>query len=94
MTELFVLAAATTLMLSGLASAQDGAPKPMLNCHPPSNGSPAWDSQAAEKSIILPSVGGETSSAAPTVQRHGQSVEVRDDCPPETNAPIAGKPNG
>ena len=94
MTKLLVLAAAATLMLSGSASAQDSALKPMLNCHPPSNGAPAWDSQAVEKSAILPSVGGETTSAAPTVQRHGLSVEVRSDCPPEPNAPKAGAPNG
>lgn len=94
MMKLLMLAAATTLMLSGPASAQDSGLKPLLSCHPPSNGAPAWDSQAAEKSVILPSVGGDTPSAAPTVQRHGQSVEVRSDCPPETNAPIAGKPNG
>ena len=94
MTKLFMLAAAATLMLSGLASAQDGALKPSLNCHPPSNGAPAWDSQAVEKSAILPSVGGDTTSASPTVQRHGLSVEVRDDCPPELSAPIAGTPKG
>ena len=94
MTKLFVLAAAATLMLSGSASAQDSGPKPMVNCHPPSSGAPAWDSQAVEKSAIVPCVGGETTSAAPTVQRHGQSVEVRDDCPPESNVPKAGKPNG
>ena len=98
MTKLLVLAAAATLMLSGSASAQDKAPdsgqRPLSNCHPPSGGAPAWDSQAVEKSAIVPSVGGETTSAAPTVQRHGQSVEVRDDCPPESNAPKAGAPNG
>ncbi len=91
MTKLFVLAAAATLMLSGSASAQDKAPanelKPMLNCHPPSNGASAWDSQAVEKSAILPSAGGDSTSAAPTVQRHGLSVEVRSDCPPEIKGP-------
>ena len=98
MTKLFMLAAAATLMLSGSVSAQDkaqaGELKPMLNCHPPSKGAPAWDSQAVEKSAILPSVGGDTTSASPTVQRHGLSVEVRDDCPPELSAPIAGTPKG
>ena len=94
MTKLFMLAAAATLMLSGSALAQDKTQaselKPSLNCHPPSNGKPAWDSQAVEKSAILPS-GSE--NAAPTVQRHGLPVEARSDCPPESNAPAA-KPNG
>ena len=99
MTKLLLLAAAATLMLSGSASAQDKAPaselKPTLNCHPPSNGAPAWDSQDVGKSAILPSAGGDTTTgAASTAQRHGLSVEVRDDCPQETSAPIAGKPNG
>ncbi len=94
MTKLFLLAAATALMLSGQASAQDKAPaseiKPMLNCHPPANGAPAWDSQAVEKSAILPSAGGDTTTgAASTAQRHGLSVEVRTDCPPELSAPVA-----
>ena len=98
MTKLFMLAAAATLMLSGSVMAQDKAQaselKPMLNCHPPSNGAPAWNSQAVEKSAILPSTGGELASASPTVQRHGLPVEVRSDCPPESNDPDAGKPNG
>ena len=103
MTKLFVLAAAATLMLSGLASAQDSGQKQLSNCHPPSGAAPGetagsasrqapWDSQAVEKSAILPSVGGNAASAAPTVQRHGQSVEVRSDCLPESNAPTAGEP--
>jgi hypothetical protein len=95
MTKLFMLAAAATLMLSGSALAQDKTQaselKPSLNCHPPSNGKPAWDSQAVEKSAILPS-GSE--NAAPTVQRHGLPVEARNDCPPESTAPEAAKPNG
>ena len=94
MTKLLMLAAAATLMLSGLASAQDSALKPILNCHPPSNGAPAWNSQAVEKSAILPSAGGDTTSASPTVQRHGLPVEVRADCPPESSDPDAGKPKG
>ena len=98
MTKFFMLAAAAALMLSGSASAQDKTPaselKPTLNCHPPSNGAPAWDSQDVGKSAILPSAGGDTTTgAAPTVQRHGLSVEVRSDCPPESNVPFAGKPN-
>ena len=104
MTKFLVLAAAATLMLSGSASAQDKAQdsgqKQLSNCHPPSSAAPEetsgsakgpWDSQAVEKSAILPSVGG-NASTSPTVQRHGQSVEVRSDCPPESNAPTAGEP--
>lgn len=99
MTKLLFFAAAAALMLSGPALAQDKTPaselKPMLNCHPPANGAPAWDSQAVEKSAILPSAGGDTTTgAASTAQRHGLSVEVRTDCPPESNAPAAAKPNG
>ena len=59
MMKLYMLAAAATLMLSGSASAQDKAQAseltPTLNCHPPSNGAPAWDSQDVGKSAILPS---------------------------------------
>ena len=95
MTKLFMLAAAATLMLSGSVMAQDKAQdselKPSLNCHPPSNGKPAWDSQAVEKSAILPSAG---EDAAPSAQRHGLPVEARNDCPPESSDPDAGKPKG
>lgn len=95
MIKILLLATAATLTLNGPAFAQDGGPKPMLNCHPPSNGALAWDSQAVEKSAILPSAGGDTTSAAPTAQRHGLSVEVRSDCPPESKSPDkAAKPNG
>ena len=75
-------------------SAQASGPKPLLNCHPPSKVAPAWASQAVDKSAILPSAGGVDTSAAPTAQRHGLPVEVRDDCPPELGAPKVGKPNG
>ena len=94
MMKLLVLAATATLVLSGLASAQDSGPRPLVNCHQPSTGAPAWDSQAVEESAILPSAGGNTASAAPTVQRHGLPVEVRGDCPQKSNAPKAGKPKG
>ena len=99
MTKFLILAAAAALIFGGPASAQDKTPaselKPMLNCHPPSNGAPAWDSQDVGKSAILPSADGDTTTgAASTAQRHGLSVEARSDCPPETSAPIAGKPKG
>lgn len=99
MTKFLILAAAAALIFGGPASAQDKTPaselKPMLNCHPPANGKPAWDSQDVGKSAILPSADGNTTTgAASTAQRHGLSVEARSDCPPETSAPIAGKPKG
>ena len=83
MTKLLMLAAAATLMLSGLASAQEL--KQMTNCSPPpgTSGRAGQNPQAVEKSAILPSAGGGQSSAAPTVQRDGKSVEVRGDCPEE-----------
>lgn len=103
MTKLFILAAAAILILNGPMLAQDSGQKPMSNCHPyhnPASGQTSgsagqhgpWDSQAVEKSAILPSAGGDTTSAAPTVQRHGQSVEVRSDCPSETSTPKVGGP--
>ena len=91
MTKLLVLAAAAILMLSGSASAQDSGLKQLSNCHPPSSGAAAWDSQPVEKSAIVPSADGSTTSAAPTVQRHGLPVEARSDCPPEPNAAKAEK---
>ena len=105
MTKVLVLAAAVTLMLSGSASAQNSGQEQLSNCHAPASAAPGetsgsasrqgpWDSQAVEKSAILPSAGGDTTSAAPTVQRHGLPVEARSDCPPDSNAPKAGKPNG
>jgi hypothetical protein len=99
MTKLFVLAVAASLMLSASASAQDKSQESMTNCSPPSGaattGSAGQNAQAVEKSAILPSAGGQPgSSAAPTVQRDGKSVEVRRDCPQEPNIPNGGKPNG
>ena len=82
MTKLLMLAAAATLMLSGLASAQEL--KQMTNCSERTGtGRAGQNAQAVEKSAILPSAGGGQSSAAPTVQRDGKSVEVRSDCPEE-----------
>ena len=82
------------VQMPGSESAQASGPKPLLNCHPPANGAPAWDSQEVGKSSILPSAGGDSTSAAGTAQRHGLPVEVRDDCPPESGAPKARKPDG
>ena len=100
MTKLFVLAVAASLLLSGSASAQDKSQESMTNCSPPSGaptGSAGQNAQAVEKSAILPSAGAggqPGSSASPTVQRNGKSVEVRSDCPQEPNIPKGGKPNG
>ena len=91
MTKLLVLVAAATLLLIGSTSAQDSGLKQLSNCHPPFNGAAAWDPQPVEKSAILPSAAGGTTSAAPTVQRHGLPVEARSDCPPESNVPKAEK---
>ena len=82
------------VQMPGSESAQASGPKPLLNCHPPANGAPAWDSQEVGKSSILPSAGGDSTSAAGTAQRHDLPVEVRDDCPPESGAPKARKPDG
>lgn len=92
MTKLLVLVAAATLISIGSISAQDSGLKQLSNCHPPSNGAAAWDSQTVGKSAILPSTGGGATSAAPTVQRHGLPVEARSDCPPVSNTPKAEKP--
>ena len=96
MTKLFVVAAAAALLLSGSASAQDKSQEKMTNCPPHSGtattGSTAQNAQAVEKSAILPSAGGEPgSSASPTVQRDGKSVEGRSDCPQEPNIPSGPK---
>jgi hypothetical protein len=97
MTKLLVLAAAASLMLSGLALGQDKSQKSMTNCSPPSaattTGSGGSNGQVVEKSAILPSAGGEPgSSAAPTVQRDGKSVEMRSDCPQEPGIAKGEKP--
>jgi len=87
------LLAAAALIFSGSALAQKkpetSGQKQLSNCHAPANGAAAWNSQPIENSAILPSVGGDTTSAAGTVQRHGLSVEARSDCPPESNDPAA-----
>src|SRR5476651_934276 len=98
MTKLFMLAAATSLMLNGLALGQDNPQKNMTNCAPPpaaaTMGSGRSDGQAIEKSAILPSAGEEPgSSAAPTVHRDGKSVEMRSDCPQEPDIIKGEKPN-
>jgi hypothetical protein len=41
--------------------------------------------QPVERSAILPDVGGEEKSAAPTVQQNGKPVEAQTDCPKPPN---------
>ena len=96
MIKLFVLAAAASVMLSGSVLAQDKSQKSMTNCTPSSASTTGGkNAQAVEKSAILPSTGEQPgSSAAPTVQREGKTVEASRDCPEETNVPKSGKPNG
>lgn len=48
--------------------------------------SPSSDSMAVEKSAILPSAGGHANSAATTVQKDGKPMQVRTDCPPDSQA--------
>lgn len=99
MIKLLVLAAAAaSLILSGSVLAQDKSQKSLTNCTPSSAstiGSGINNAQVVEKSAILPSTGERPgSSAAPTVQRDGKTVEASGDCPEETNVPKNGKPNG
>lgn len=73
-------------------SVRGDATKDLTNC-PPSRagsatvGAASPDAQAIEKSAILPSAGGHEKSAAPTVQRNGESVEARTDCPQDADQP-------
>lgn len=81
----------TTLAAAQTAERGD-ASKDMTNC-PPSTaqnattGAASTDAQAVEKSVILPSAEGHENSAAPTVQRKGEAVEVRPDCPQDASQP-------
>jgi hypothetical protein len=79
-----------------LATAQDKSQESLTNCHSlKGTVSIGRNGQAVEKNAILPSTGGEDgSSAAPTVQRDGKSVDVSSNCPQDPNAPKAAKPTG
>jgi hypothetical protein len=95
-----VLTAAALLIAAGAASAQtpegrgDGN-KDLTNCPPATagqtTGAASDDAKAVEKSAILPSAENHEQSAAPTVQRDGQAVEARTDCPQDADQP---KPKG
>jgi hypothetical protein len=95
-----VLTAAALLIAAGAAFAQtlegrgDGN-KDLTNCPPATagqtTGAASDDAKAVEKSAILPSAENHEQSAAPTVQRDGQAVEARTDCPQDADQP---KPKG
>lgn len=80
-------AAALALALSSIAvpaqtpQVKGDADKPMTNCPP---GDPQ-NSQAIEKSAIVPNAEGHDKSAAETVQRDGKSAEVSPNCVQEDN---------
>lgn len=95
-----VLTAAILAVAIGAASAQKlegrgDRNKDLTNCPPSSTtqttGAASTDAMAIEKSAILPSAEGHEKSAAPTVQRNGEAVEARSDCPQDANQP---KPKG
>jgi hypothetical protein len=92
------VALSVLLLTASVAAAQEyrqgDASKDLTNCKPSSvqnqtTGAASSDAQAVEKSAILPSAGGHENSAAPTVQRDGESVEVRPDCPQDASQPKA-----
>jgi hypothetical protein len=101
----FFLPPVAAILAFGPASglAQQTMPDNLTNCHTPgtadrsgveekeTTGAATGNTQAVEKSAILPESGGEQSSAAPTVQRDGKSVEARTDCPDD---PKMTKPKG
>jgi hypothetical protein len=77
-------------------TSQNGnANKDLTTCAPAATGATTGsaqpDAMAVEKSAILPSAEGHANSAAPTVQREGQAVEARQDCPPDANQPAEKK---
>lgn len=97
MKTIILMAAGFGLALSLQAFAQTpgergDATKDLTNCPPSASGSSTSgaaspDAKAVEKSAILPSAGNHENSAAPTVQRNDQSVEVRTDCPQDADQP-------
>jgi hypothetical protein len=104
MKRIVPLAGAMLLGFASLAMAQTppspgDASKDLTNCPPSSTqgsttGTATDDAQAVEKSAILPSAEGHQNSAAPTVQRNGESVEVKRDCPQDADQPKANAPKG
>jgi hypothetical protein len=104
MNKAFILAIGVACVVGFQASAQapavrGDATKDLTNCPPSSagkatSGAASEDAQAIEKSAILPSAGGHENSAAPTVQRNGESVEARIDCPQDADQPKPAAPKG
>jgi hypothetical protein len=94
LTAAMILIAASTVSAQTVQGRGDGN-KDLTNCPPSSTGQTTGaasdDAKAVEKSAILPSAGGHEQSAAPTVQRNGQAVEARTDCPQDADQP---KPKG
>ena len=95
-----VVTLSALVLSTGLAAALEpqrgDASKDLTNCTRSSaqestTGAASSDAQAVEKSAILPSAEGHENSAAPTVQRNGESVEVRANCPQDSDQP---KPKG
>ena len=80
-------------LVAGPAAAQSTSPsnaKPETSCTTTgaatsgSGDEKTSNSMAMGKSAILPEAGGESNSAAPTVQSGGKPMEVRKDCPPDS----------
>ena len=98
MIDRFTGAILVGLFAAGSASAQTAAPsaeKQETSCttspgattgtaRPAATNS--TNSMAVEKSAILPSAGGHAASAAPTVQSDGKPMQVRPDCPSDSQA--------
>jgi hypothetical protein len=96
---MLIAAIVSSSVTTNVASAQTlngrgDADKALTNCPPSSAGQTTGtspDAQAVEKSAILPSAENHEQSAAPTVERNGESAEARIDCPQD---PAQPKPKG
>jgi hypothetical protein len=87
-----IAAGLATMLAATPALAQTQANKPETNCTPSASSAPSGSGQTTgstgnsmsiDKNAILPSAGGHANSAAPTVQKEGQPMQVRPDCPPD-----------
>lgn len=94
MRRIVLIAGACLIAATAVAETQQGraeSREQLTNCPPSSAGrttGAASEAQAVEKSAIVPDAGGEEQSAAPTVQRKGEAVEVRPDCPLDPKQPM------
>jgi hypothetical protein len=78
------------------AQERGDASKEMTNCPPATVGArnmASPEAQAVEKSAVLVDAGGHDKSASPTVERQGQSVEARADCPMDPKQPAPAPKN-